>query len=85
MNPAILNISDYCSGINSTDSCGLLVRNLGFKVRCRFVSCSEKHVYACSKAIQVLHKNIEPTKGDNKYQGLNDFTINSRSIKQQVV
>ena len=54
MNPANTNISDYCSEVNNTESCGLLVRNLGFKVRCRFVPCSEKHEYTCSNEIKFL-------------------------------
>ena len=39
MDPDNTNISDYCSEVNNNVSCGLLVREKGSEVRCRFDSC----------------------------------------------
>ena len=56
MNPVSSNIIYYCSEIIYTESCGLLVRNMGFEVKCRFVPCSEKHFYTCTKLLRTGKK-----------------------------
>ena len=68
MNPDTSNISDYCSEINNTSSCGLLVREQESEVRCRFDSCDERHIYAC-KEILTLFKDDPVTSIPEEAEG----------------
>ena len=54
INAANTNISDYCSEVNNTVSCGLLVRDKGSEVRCRFDSCDERHIYVCKEILTIF-------------------------------
>ena len=38
--------------MNTTSSCGLLVREQESEIRCKLVSCSEKHDYTCGAEIK---------------------------------
>ena len=59
MNPVTSKISEYCSKGTIAESCGLLVRDHGSEVRCRFVSCMEKHVYTCNGTLTSISIKAE--------------------------
>ena len=54
INAAYTNISDYCSEVNNTVPCGLLVREKGSEVSCRFNSCDERHIYVCKEILTIF-------------------------------
>ena len=63
INAANTNISDYCSEVNNTLSCGLLVREKGSEVRCRFDSCDERHIYVCKEMFDPITSIPEKAEG----------------------
>ena len=54
INPVNTNINNYCSEVNNTESCGLLVIEKGSEVRCRFDSCDERRIYVCKEILTIF-------------------------------